>query len=365
MKIVADENIVSLADLFAPHGEVISLPGRKITAADVKNADVLLVRSVTTVNKELLQGSAVKFVGSCTIGTDHLDTAWLEQQGIHWEYAPGCNANAVVDYVMASMLALNLNRDKLNTVTAAAFTVGIVGCGNVGSRLQKRLDRLGVKTLCCDPPLAEKKRKGKHYFSLAEVLSQSDMVCLHTPLTTTGAHPTFHLINENNLPLLKHNAILLNAGRGAVVDSQALLVHMNAYPEFRVALDVWENEPKILKALLAKAVIATPHIAGYSVEGKQRGSEIIYKEFCKYFSITPAWAIEKEEAIILDARQFKTLRELVLACYDPLKDSEELKHTPEAFDQLRKLYVYRREFSQFRIRYAGTENRKTLKALGF
>jgi len=360
MKIVADENIVSLAELFAPHGEVISLPGRKITAADVKDADVLLVRSVTKVNKDLLQGSRVRFVGSCTIGTDHLDLPWLEKNKIHWEYAPGCNAHAVVDYVITSLFALNLNVDTLNN-----FTVGIVGCGNVGSRLQKRLARMGVRTLCCDPPLAEKNRKGKSYCSLPELLSQSDMVCLHTPLTTSGPYPTFHLINEKNIPLFKHNAILLNAGRGAVVDSEALLVHMNAYPEFRAVLDVWENEPKISKALLAKAAIATPHIAGYSVEGKQKGSEMIYKDFCKYFSLESLSSVEKEEPIILDARQFTSLRELVLACYDPLRDTEELKHAPAAFDQLRKLYVYRREFSQFRIRHAGVENRKILKALGF
>jgi erythronate-4-phosphate dehydrogenase len=359
MKIIADENIAALTELFSPHGKISSMPGRKMTAADVKDADVLLVRSVTSVNKELLQGSRVKFVGSCTIGTDHLDTRWLEQEAIHWEYAPGCNAHAVVDYVVASMFALGLDIFK------AGFTVGIVGCGNVGSRLQKRLDKLGIKTLCCDPPLAEKQRKGKSYMSLPEVLSRSDMVCLHTPLTTTGPYPTFHLLNEKNIPLLKHDAVLLNAGRGSVVDNQALLVHMNAYPEFRIVLDVWENEPKISKALLAKAAIATPHIAGYSVEGKQKGSEMIYKSFCKHFSITPSPSVEKEEAITLDALQFKSLPELVLACYDPLKDSEELKHAPGSFDQLRKLYIYRREFSQFRIRNAGAENRKKLKALGF
>lgn len=360
MKIIADENIVDLAELFAPHGDITSLPGRKISAADIKDADVLLLRSVTRVNKELLQGSSVKFVGSCTIGTDHLDTDWLDAQGIAWHYAPGCNAHAVVDYVIASMYALGLHVENLKN-----FTVGIVGCGNVGSRLQKRLDKLGIRTLCCDPPLAEKKKTNKNYYSLAEVLSQSDMVCLHTPLTNGGAHPTFHLLNESNLPLLKHNAILLNAGRGAVIDNQALLVHMQAYPEFRVVLDVWENEPKISRVLLAKVAIATPHVAGYSVEGKQKGSEIIYKAFCKHFAIASDAAVEKEEPIVLDAKQFLTLRELVLACYDPLKDSEELRHTPAAFDQLRKLYVYRREFSQFRIRNAGADNRKKLKALGF
>ncbi len=367
MKIIADENIVLLGELFAQHGEVISLPGRKITAADVKDADALLVRSVTQVDKSLLAGSRVQFVGSCTIGTDHLNIQWLEQEGINWAYAPGCNANAVVDYVIASLLALQVD---VTNLSHANFTVGIVGCGNVGSRLQKRLHKLGVTTLCCDPFLQDKevkdkKPKGKKYLTLSEVISQSDMVCLHTPLTTSGLYPTFHLINQNNLCLFKPDAILLNAGRGAVIDNVALLAHLKNNKKFRSVLDVWENEPTLSRELLEKATIATPHIAGYSVEGKQNGSEIVYESFCKFFNITNPVTIEKEERIVLDARQFTSLRELVLACYNPLRDSEELRHAPLAFDQLRKLYVYRREFSQYRIRNADSEYKKRLKALGF
>jgi len=366
MNIVADENIVSLDEFFSSHGNITSLPGRNITAATVKDADVLLLRSVTTVNENLLRGSRVKFVGSCTIGTDHLDIPWLEQQGISWAYAPGCNAHAVVDYVLASLFALKIDVTKL---ASKNFTVGIVGCGNVGSRLQKRLKKLGIQTLCCDPPLAEKesrkKNSSKKYLPLQEVISRSDAVCLHTPLTRDGKHPTFHLINADNLSLLKKNAVLLNAGRGAVVDNTALLAHLNTHPAFRAVLDVWENEPTISKKLLEKIAIATPHIAGYSVEGKQRGSEMIYQQFCKHFSIETSVVVEKEAPIILDSKCFNTISGLVQACYDPLKDSEELKHTPTAFDQLRKLYIYRREFSQFRIRNTNANDKKILKALGF
>jgi len=362
MKIVADENISCLDEWFSPHGEIIGLPGRKISAEQVKDADVLLVRSVTAVDRNLLAGSRVQFVGSCTIGTDHMDIAWLEKNKIAWAHAPGCNAHAVVDYVIASMFALDLDVPRLAN---SDFTVGIVGCGNVGSRLYKRLSKLGIKTLRCDPPLQEKQKKGNKYLSLSEVISGSDLLCLHTPLINDGPYPTQHLINQDNLSLFKPDAILLNAGRGAVIDNAALLSHLEGNKKFRAVLDVWENEPAISKSLLAKVAIATPHIAGYSVEGKQKGSEIIYQRFCEYFSINNPSVIETEEPIALDARLFSSLGELVKACYDPLKDSEELKHAPQAFDQLRKLYVYRREFSQFKIRKATPVDKKILKALGF
>jgi erythronate-4-phosphate dehydrogenase len=357
LNIVADDNISLLEEYFSPHGQIASLPGRNITSADVVDADVLLLRSVTRVDAQLLSGSRVKFVGSCTIGTDHLDTAWLEQQGIHWCNAPGCNADAVVDYVLACLFALDIDLQQLRN---NEFTVGVVGCGNVGSRLVKRLKKLGITTLCCDPF-----KRSPNYLPLETLIPQCDLVCLHTPLTQTGKHPTFHLVNEQNLPLFKKNAILLNAGRGAVIDNKALLEHMNWHPEFRAILDVWESEPEISRALLQKASIATPHIAGYSVEGKQRGTEMIYESFCKYINATNTLAMGKENPIVLDARRFPSLRQLVLACYDPLKDTEELKHAAQAFDQLRKFYVYRREFSAFKLRKVKAEDKKLLKALGF
>jgi erythronate-4-phosphate dehydrogenase len=357
LKIVADDNISLLEEYFSPHGHVTSLPGRNITRNDVVDADVLLVRSVTRVDAALLSGSKVKFVGSCTIGTDHLDTAWLDQQGIHWTNAPGCNADAVVDYVLACLFALDIDLQQMRN---SGFTVGVVGCGNVGSRLVKRLQKIGINTLCCDPY-----KRSRHYVSLETLIPQCDVVCLHTPLTQTGKHPTFHLVNELNLPLFKEDAILLNAGRGAVIDNTALLKHMNRHPEFRTILDVWENEPVISTALLLAASIATPHIAGYSVEGKRRGTETIHEAFCHYFNIAGAVAVNAEEPLEFDARHFSSLRELVLACYDPLKDTAELKHAPQAFDQFRKFYVYRREFSACRLRRAPRELKLLLKSLGF
>lgn len=352
MKIVADENIAQLSEYFSGFGDLLALPGRNITAGHVKDADVLLVRSVTPVDAKLLAGSRVRFVGTCTIGTDHLDIPWLDEQGICWAAAPGCNATAVVDYVVACLFALD--------VAFSRSTIGVVGCGAVGSRLAKRLQKIGSKVLHCDPF-----KRGEKYVSLETVLRESDVICLHTPLTTTGKHPTFHLLHDGNLGLLKKNAILLNAGRGAVIDNVALLKHLEKHPQCRTVLDVWENEPVISPQLLQQVTIATPHIAGYSVEGKIRGTKMIYQALCDFVGIDPVVEVEPEEPLFFDAPQFPALKDLIMAVYDPRVDSEELKRVPAAFDRLRRLYVLRREFSACRVRRARAEDRKILRKIGF
>lgn len=347
MKIVADENIAGLREFFADSGELVTLPGRTLSARDVQDADVLLVRSVTAVNRALLEHSAVRFVGSCTIGTDHFDLAYLQERRIHWAHAPGCNAPAVVDYVQACLLALD--------VDISTAVVGIVGCGNVGALLQQRLSNLGVHTLCCDPFL--KNSRDITYHSLREILPRCDVLCLHTPLTLDGPHPTRHLIGENELRQMKANALLLNAGRGAVVDNQALLEHLLQQPHFCAVLDVWENEPLPLGPLLERASIATPHIAGYSLAGKWRGTYMIYQSFCNYFSAPPRSGLSLPAGALAEPDDGSTggidrrLKEKILAIYDPRQDSAQLKETLTlddsaralAFDALRKNYLPRKE----------------------
>jgi len=341
MKIVADENIAGLQEYFSACGEIISLPGRNISAKDLRQADALLVRSVTTVNRALLEQSPLRFIGSCTIGTDHLDTEWLDQQQISWAYAPGCNAKAVVDYVLSCLLALEID---LSTVA-----VGIVGCGNVGARLDNELALLGVKTLCCDPFLS--RMPERKYVSLEQVLSACDVVCLHTPLTTTGPHPTWHLIDGARLTLMKQKAVLLNAGRGPVVDNEALLEYSNRHPDFRIVLDVWENEPCISSSLLNRVTIATPHIAGYSLAGKWQGTAMIHKSFCECFGLPQQVRPLPGDIFAKDRENNVSLRDYVLGIYDPARDSIRLKETAflgdaergEAFDHLRKQYLPRRE----------------------
>ncbi len=360
MKIVADENIVAL-ETFANHGEVVRLPGREITSADVRDADVLLVRTITDVNKALLADSAVRFVGSCTIGTDHLDIAWLEEAGIHWAHAPGCNANAVVDYVLTALYSLD--------VPLADVCVGVVGCGNVGSRLLQRLQALGVNTLGCDPFL-DTYRDNR----FEDIVSQCEVICLHTPLTSQGEHPTFHLLNESLLDALMPNAVLINAGRGAVIDNLALLHCLQQRKDIRVVLDVWEEEPQINTTLLKHTAIGTPHIAGYSERGKINATVMVYEQLCEYFSLSSVARSDNNNMVVdLDWNNFGTLRSLLLHAYPLAQDQQLLQQVVQAdgaqqgelFDRLRKDYIPRREFGDCRVANVPAAHRAQLRAVGF
>jgi erythronate-4-phosphate dehydrogenase len=323
MKIVADENIAYAEHFFAQCGELVLLSGRSISAADVRDADVLLVRSVTFVNRALLENSTVKFVGSCTIGTDHVDVSYLEQSGIQFAFAPGCNAQAVVEYVMAALQGLQ--------VDLRAARVGVVGCGNVGGRLLRDLLRQGVRAVGNDPFLAN---SDLPLVNLEEMM-QCDVICLHTPLTKTGAHPTQHLFDKTRIEQLKTGAVLLNAGRGAVVDNAALLQCLEQREDLQVVLDVWENEPAIDGNLLAQVTIGTPHIAGYSAEGKLRGTEMVYEALCDFLHQSSRVA-----PVVLDGDSLP---------YDIFADDAALREQfpvdgALAFDRLRKFYQPRREY---------------------
>lgn len=264
MKIVVDENMPYAEALFGRLGEVVAVRGRPLPAAALVGADALMVRSVTTVNQALLAGQRVRFVGTATAGTDHVDTAWLAQAGIGFSAAPGCNAIAVVEYVFSALMLL-AERDGF---ALRDKTVGIVGVGNVGSRLQRRLTALGIRTLLCDPPRADR-GDDEQFHSLADLQREADIITFHTPLNKSGPYRTLHLADADFLRGLPPGRILINAGRGAVVDNAALLQALEAGQDLRVVLDVWEPEPMLSLPLLARVDIATPHIAGYSLEGKR------------------------------------------------------------------------------------------------
>ncbi|RYE56433.1 MAG: 4-phosphoerythronate dehydrogenase, partial [Sphingobacteriales bacterium] len=257
MKILADENIPLVNEFFQSLGKVITRPGRTMSAVDAQDAKALLVRSVTNVNQSLLSGSDVTFVGTCTIGIDHLDQNWLHDNHVGFSSAPGCNANSVVEYVYAALCQLDVNwLDK---------KFGIIGCGNVGGLLHTRLKQQGVDCYCYDP--LRTSEDNSDLVSLEEVLA-CDVISMHTPLTKTGAHPTFHLINLPELQQLKTGAVLLNCGRGAVINNSDLLAFLSQRSDVRVVLDVWEPEPNISVDLLDKVELGSPHIAGYSYDGK-------------------------------------------------------------------------------------------------
>ncbi|WP_394236476.1 4-phosphoerythronate dehydrogenase PdxB [Pseudomonas anguilliseptica] len=353
MRIVADENIPLLDEFFAGFGEIRRLPGRSIDAAAVADADLLLVRSVTQVNRGLLEGSPVRFVGTCTIGTDHLDLDYFQQAGITWVSAPGCNARGVVDYVLGSLLVLA----EQQGVDLATRTYGVVGAGQVGSRLLKVLRDLGWRVLVCDPP--RQAVEGGDFVSLQQVLDECDVISLHTPLERLGDHPTYHLFDNARLSALKPGSWLINASRGAVVDNQALRELLVLRSDLQVVLDVWEGEPQADVDLAALCRIATPHIAGYSLDGKLRGTAQIYQALCQYLGVAPSVELQQlmpaawlsELTIDASADPAWALASICRAVYDPRRDDADFRRSLQgdvatrrtAFDGLRKHYPMRRE----------------------
>lgn len=376
MKIVADENIPLVNEFFSRLGQVVCLPGRTITANDVCDADVLIVRSVTRVNGALLAGSKVKFVGTCTIGVDHLDEHYLDAHAIRWSSAPGCNANSVVEFVYAALAHLDVNWLPVK--------FGIIGCGNVGGLLYKRLKAQGVEVHCYDPNLTLE--QNPDLTSLAEVL-RCDVISMHTPLVVDGPHPSFHLLSHKELTQLKPGAVLINAGRGAVIDNQALLDVLNTRTDLRVILDVWEPEPDISLELLDKVLLGSPHIAGYSYDGKLNGTDLVYNALCQHLNIPPKASLAElvpplanNQLRIEDKNQntFQIAQQLIKQVYDIAADDARLRATArhalagelkfgEGFDGLRKHYPKRREFHNYQVHVEslGDADRQWLQVLGF
>ena len=283
MKILVDENMPYARELFSRLGNVKAVPGRPIPVNELDDADALMVRSVTKVNEALLAGKAIKFVGTATAGTDHVDDKWLKQAGIGFSAAPGCNAIAVVEYVFSSLLML-AERDGF---ALQDRTVGIVGVGNVGGRLQKRLEALGIRTLLCDPPRKDNGEEGD-FRPLDELVEQCDVITFHTPLFKEGPYKSLHLADEALIRRLKPGTILINACRGPVVDNAALREVLTRRDDLQAVLDVWEGEPQVDRELADLCVLATPHIAGYSLDGKQRGTAQIYQALCAHLGQEPS-----------------------------------------------------------------------------
>ncbi|PQP06214.1 MULTISPECIES: 4-phosphoerythronate dehydrogenase PdxB [Pseudomonas] len=376
MLIVADENIPLLDAFFEGFGEIRRVPGRSIDRATVEQADVLLVRSVTNVNRELLEGSKVRFVGTCTIGTDHLDLDYFQQAGITWSSAPGCNARGVVDYVLGSLLTLA----EIEGVDLTQRTYGVVGAGEVGGRLVKVLQGLGWNVLVCDPP--RQAAEGGDYVSLEQIIAQCDVISLHTPLEKQGPQATWHLFDKSRLNQLKPGTWLINASRGPVIDNAALRQVLLQREDLQAVLDVWEAEPEVDVALAELCVIATPHIAGYSLDGKQRGTAQIYQAFCKFLgqpeqvSLNDLLPAPWLSAVTLNADTDPAwaLAMLCRGVYDPRRDDADFRRSlagnvseqRAAFDALRKHYPLRREIDGLKVRIEGDSPvlQKIVAALG-
>lgn len=376
MIIVADRDIPRVEEAFAACGEVRLLPGREIGRGQLRDCRCLLVRTVTRVDRELLAGSPVEFVGSATIGTDHVDLEYLEAAGIAFSNAAGCNAEAVSEYVISGLFALSQGLD----FDPLCLRAGIVGFGNVGKRLKHKFDALGIECLLCDPPLAAAGTSPQTFTDLDKLVGECDLISLHTPLTRGGRHPTFHLFDSSRLRALTRDCLLINTARGSVVDNDALLVLLRQRGDLRLFLDTWEHEPLVSTGLLRRTNLATPHIAGYSVEGRLRGTQAVLDAAAGHFGWTPDWhmsrclpptrelqpdaaASELEFWQGLFHRHFDIRRDYraMLAGVD-LEDEARTRH----FDGLRRVYSDRLEYPRFAVNSANAGARAgRLKELGF
>ena len=359
LKIIADQNIPCVEEAFGSLGTVTTMPGHQIDTGDVTDADVLLVRSVTSVTPDLLDGSSVRFVGSATIGTDHVHQDFLKEENIAFAHAPGSNADSVADYVVAALLVLARRRQ----VRLADRTVGIVGCGNIGSRLARRLSALGLEVLRNDPPRVEAEGGSHDFVSLDDILQTADVLTLHVPLTVEGRHPTRHLIGDEELRQVREGTWLLNTSRGSVIAPGSLRRAIEEGSLGGLVLDVWPNEPTPAPEFVTAADLATPHIAGYAYDGKVRGTRMLYEALCDHLGVEPMWDPEAMLApadpdtlrcVPPDPRLPATdaLHRLARQAYDVTEDDARLRSALEgssegrgaAFRHLRKTYPRRREF---------------------
>jgi len=393
LKIVADENIPQVREAFSDLGEVELLPGRQIEQKHLPDCQCLLVRTVTQIDASLLHDTPVEFVGTATIGTDHVDLEYLEKNQIAFSNAAGCNAEAASEYVVSGLFALSAKKG----FDPFKLKAGIIGCGNVGSRLLHKLQTLGIETLINDPPLEaagskvsdsiDIQKTSPRYASIERyqssqtpllpftdldtILDECNFITLHVPLTRNGDHPTWHLFDQQRLQKLRKNCVLVNAARGSVIDNNALLDLLDLRADLSVFLDTWENEPDISRALLEKVNLATPHIAGYSVEGRLRGTQMILDAACNHFSLTSNWHMSRHlpEPITIETRA--SANDLIfwpalfaehhdiwqdhraLTQSAALSDAEFALH----FDSLRKVYPQRFEYQRYRL--TGIANKKT------
>ena len=346
MKIVCDDKIPYIAPaLHELADEVVMKPGRDITSDDVRDAHILLVRTRTRCDEKLLSGSTVFLVVTATIGYDHLDTDWLEKHNIAWANCPGCNATSVGQYVKCSLLQLKRQRG----IDLQESTLGIVGVGHVGSAVLKAVSPLGLKgILLNDPPkesAGEAPPQGYEWSSLQRIQAEADIITFHTPLTQTSPYPTLHLADEAFFNALRQHPgrILINAARGGVVDEVALLQAMNEGIVCETVIDTWEGEPSINPNLLRRAFIATPHIAGYSADGKANATRKALQHVCMMLLRPMTFEIHPP-ALPADFRPSADPEELALQLYDPLVNTLHLRTNPSAFEQLRGCYPLRREF---------------------
>lgn len=344
MKIVVDDKIPYISQAVESIADkVVYAPGKDFTNEMIKDADAIIVRTRTKCNRKLLEGTNVRFIATATIGFDHIDTAYCREAGIEWANCPGCNAGGVEQYVQSVLILLSGRHGRnLNEMT-----MGVVGVGNVGSRVADMARRMGLRVLLCDPPRQEAEG-GDAFCPFETVVAEADIITFHVPLTMEGKYRTFHYADEPFFERIKDGCWIINTSRGEVVDTKAIKVALNSGKIADAVIDVWEGEPDIDMELLEKAFIATPHIAGYSADGKANASRMSMDNICRFFGLEANYEInapEPGEPDIVAASEYDAL----LRIYNPMEDCKRLRERPADFEKLRGDYPVRRERSAYNI----------------
>ena len=365
--ILVDEKIPYIKGALEPFAEVIYLPGEELTPSIVRDADALITRTRTICSADLLEGSAVKFIASATIGFDHIDAAYCRRQRIAWTNAPGCNAGSVKQYLASALFSYALKK----RVKLRDLTVGIVGVGNVGRKTADLCHAIGMQALLNDPPRQRAEGSG-NFTDLTRIQEQADIITLHVPLQSAGEFATHHMVNDSFLKDLEKSPLLVNTCRGEVCDSGAVKNALDSGSISGLIIDCWENEPEIDLELLEKADFGTPHIAGYSRDGKAIGTMMSIRAVSRFFKLgindwQPTGVELPEQTLIqLDGHkkdEERVLAEAVLATYDILADDKRLRAAaPGSFERLRGEYPVRREFHNYRVE-ARNVNKSTVSAL--
>ncbi len=367
MKIVADDKIPFLKGLLEPFVEVVYIPGSKISKKDILDADALIIRTRTKCKKELLEGTKVKFIASATIGYDHIDREYCKNQNIFWTNSPGCNSGSVQQYILSALFYL---ADK-HKFSLPEKSIGIIGVGNVGKKVEDFARKLGMKVLLNDPPRAAIEGNEK-FVSFDDILNNSDIITLHLPLTKEGIHKTYHMFDQVILEKLPKHVILINSSRGEIVDNNALKSSLKYKKIAGAVIDVWENEPEIDKELLNLVDIGTPHIAGYSLDGKANGTAMSVHALSQFFNLKfdnwyPGLKNISDGLILdIDAKnlsKIEVLKKITQDIYNIKADDERLRKNPDTFEMSRGNYPVRREMFNYTIKIKNTDNEEALEFL--
>ncbi|MBK7711549.1 MAG: 4-phosphoerythronate dehydrogenase PdxB [Bacteroidales bacterium] len=371
MKIVADDKIPFLKGALEPYAEVIYLPGKEITRDILKDVDAMLIRTRTICDEKLLYGTNVRFIGTATIGYDHIDTRYCDDHNIRWTNSPGCNSSSVQQYIGAALVQVANDF----SFSLREKTIGIIGVGNVGSKVAAMAETIGMKVLLNDPPRARTEWERK-FLTLDRILSESDIVTIHVPLTMTGEDKTYHLFDMDTLGRMKKGSWLFNSSRGEVVETAALISTLESSIQQGAVIDVWENEPDPDPILMSQVYIATPHIAGYSTDGKANGTAMVVNFLSEFYDLPlknwypaniplplfPEITIEEEDIFDDDI-----IREAIIHSYNIMDDDRKLRDLPSAFEKLRGDYPLRREFPSYSVRLSDPSEavKNILIKLGF